>query len=68
MKHTAKKIEAGSYEYRGYEIRITEDTDWGQDGWLIIAPDETSDKTNTLKEAKALIDYTFKFAEKWGAL
>lgn len=59
MKHTAKKIEAGDYEYRGYQI-------WrngGYDGWHINSPNAVGnanflcDITNTLNEAKVRIDY-----------
>jgi len=63
MTHSAKKITTGEYEYRGYHVEEV-----GQYGdtpnisqWNIThtASGETAahDAANTLKDAKAMIDY-----------
>lgn len=48
------KLSAGNYLYQGWEISKTEEGD----GWLLYPPNETiaSDKEDTLREAKVLID------------
>ena len=53
MKHTAKKVYAGCYIYRGYDIERMEDGHWnlkneGTDFW--------TDGSATLGDAKAMID------------
>jgi hypothetical protein len=60
MTHAAKKISAGSYEYRGYTIRKGETT-WGEAAWFIDKDWDTYgpsslDYTAALRDAKASID------------
>ena len=68
-KHTAKKIAAGRYEYRGAEIYQEKDI---MDFWNITPRGETgpTDATNTLGQAKEMVDMyednKFSIAEKVG--
>jgi len=67
MKHTAKKIEAGLYEYRGFVIenmQLRAECPWANwsfgpkaDGGVYAT--EYHDSTNTLAEAKELIDRAY---------
>ena len=59
MKHTARKISQGSYEYRGWWIN----KDILRNTWLIYAPNTTirTNEAGTLKEAKVLINRIKRF-------
>ena len=50
MTHTAKRINIGEYEYRGYIVTKQ------SYGWAISQNGFSSDATETLSEAKQLID------------
>ena len=69
MRNKAKKIEAGLYEYRGYAIENMKDRA-GADyvfwniaeipaGETAYQAHEAHDSTNTLAEAKELIDIAY---------
>lgn len=56
----ATRISKGEYNYRGYHIEeVGQYSDTGKPAWNITAHDEDSahDTTNTLKDAKSLIDH-----------
>ena len=60
-KHQAKKVQAGSYLYRGYRVERVEDfvsSDYGTTQWNIFESDaeDAGDCTETLSGAKYLID------------
>lgn len=59
MTHAAKKIGHGHYEYRDHQIEEVGRYGNGGAAWNITHNDETSahDTANTLKGAKAMIDY-----------
>ena len=69
MIQTAKKIEAGLYEYRGYSIENMKDragaayTFWNiaeiPEGKTVYQAHEAHDSTNTLAEAKEFIDVVY---------
>jgi hypothetical protein len=59
MKHTAKKVYAGCYSYRGYEIEyLGHDYGPDYDYWLIMDLRDLTevDATNWLGDAKRMID------------
>jgi hypothetical protein len=60
IRHTAKKVFAGQYVYRGYTIDgvPTESMNGTISHWNIIAPgcDMADDAANTLRDAKEFID------------
>ena len=58
-RHSAKRISHGHYEYRGHRIEEVGRYDCGGAAWNITHNDESEahDTANTLKDAKALIDY-----------
>lgn len=57
MTHTAKRIWAGKYEYRGYEIEdMTAHSEYTLWNIRHLSEDSAHDAANTLKDAKALID------------
>lgn len=53
VTHTAKRINAGDYEYRGYTVTKQ------SYGWAISQDGFSTDATETLTEAKQLIDSWF---------
>tara|TARA_R110000787_G_scaffold268010_1_gene374397 strand:+ start:515 stop:733 length:219 start_codon:yes stop_codon:yes gene_type:complete len=62
MTHTAKRIGSGEYEYRGFAISHVYSESWGDWTWYIAATtskqgSDCFDPTNTLRDAKAAIDY-----------
>lgn len=61
MKYAAKKIAHGHYEYRSHQIEEVGryGNGYGGAAWNITHNDENEahDTANTLKEAKAMIDY-----------
>jgi hypothetical protein len=61
MKHAAKKIGRGHYEYRDHQIEEVGRFGVGRGGavWEITHNDEYSARgtVNTLKGAKAMVDY-----------
>ena len=61
MAHAAKKIGHGHYEYRGHQIEEVGRYGNGDAAWNITHNNEISahDTTETLKDAKGLIDYWF---------
>ena len=68
MKQTAKKIESGLYEYRGYSIENMKRADATHTWWNIAKIPaggdvydayEAHDSTNTLAEAKEFIDRVY---------
>jgi hypothetical protein len=69
MKQVARKIEAGLYEYRGYSIENMKDRAgadyvfWNiaeiPSGETVYQAHEAHDSTNTLAEAKQLIDVAY---------
>jgi len=58
MTHKAKRLRAGLYEYRGYQIEDMSVWDTDCKWWNIrhIAEDEAHDAEDTLRQAKSLID------------
>jgi hypothetical protein len=63
MKHTAKKIKAGLYLYRGFKIEYFDyatlgDPECGMKQWNIYGPDEEnwSEYGFSLSHAKGIVD------------
>ena len=59
MTHAAKKITHGEYQYRGHKIEEVGRYADGKPMWNITANtvESAHDTANTLKDAKAMIDY-----------
>jgi len=59
MTHKAKRIAPGLYEYRGHEIEDMRRWDEDAKSWNIreLTEDSAHDAENTLRQAKALIDW-----------
>lgn len=59
MRHSAKKIRAGEYEYRGYILEQMYTWEDKPSHWNIYEPSDTLiaiDSDNTLRDAKETVD------------
>lgn len=60
MTHTATKVCAGEYEYRGWAISLCYCDDWGWSWYISATTHEQGrswfDPTETLRQAKQAID------------
>ena len=56
MTHRATKLEAGRYEYRGYELFNC--SGYGSNHWNVTPPecDGPTDSANTMRGAKTIVD------------
>lgn len=65
MAHTAKKISAGEYEYRGWAVSKCWSESYGCFEWFIQANTHEQGRSNfdptaTLRDAKVAIDYAIE--------